>query len=112
VDTSPGQIEPRDEQQFTSHVNPAAFETREASDTLTQQLQRLQELCASYYRLECSPNAIADFAFHCRLSGVAEPFAATASTPTAAVSEVIRAIEAWRAHPPETSTHATSVYQR
>jgi hypothetical protein len=109
---SPAQIEPRHESQFASHVNPAAFEARAATDTLTLQLQRLQELGASYYRLECSPNAVADFVFHCRLSGVAEHFSATASTPTAAVSEVIRAIEAWRAHPPETRTHATSVYQR
>jgi hypothetical protein len=112
VQSPPAQIEPHDERQFASRVNPAAFEARAASDTLTQQLQRLQELGASYYRLECSPNAVADYAFHCRIAGVDQPFAATASTPTAAVSEVIRAIEAWRAHPPETRTHATSVYQR
>jgi hypothetical protein len=87
--SSPAQIEPHDERQFASRVNPAAFEARAATDMLTQQLQRLQELGVSYYRLECSPNAVADFAFHCRLSGVAEPFSATASTPTTAVSEVM-----------------------
>lgn len=95
-----------------AEVDPATFEATATHDPLTQRLQRLQELGASYYRLECSPNAVADFAFHCRLAGVEQPFAATAATPTAAVDSVIRAIEEWRVRPQEAKTHASSVYQR
>jgi len=112
ADTSPVYSEGHGEGRSAAEVNPATFEAAAVPDPLTQQLQQLQELGASYYRLECSPNAVADFAFHCRLAGVEQPFAATASTPTAAVDAVIRAIETWRMHPPEAKTRVTSIYQR
>ncbi len=95
-----------------TQVDPATFHAQTVPDPLTRHLQRLQELGASYYRLECAPNAVADFAFHCRLAGVDEPFVSNGATPTLAVEQVIRAIEVWKQTPASPRESAKSVYLR
>ncbi|MEX2185733.1 MAG: hypothetical protein WD875_03020 [Pirellulales bacterium] len=81
-------------------------------DRLAIQLQRLQQLGATYYRLESSPSAAAEFRFHCRISGIEQPFEATSPTAAAAVGQVLHAVEQARRAGAAKNDQPVSVYAR
>jgi hypothetical protein len=63
-------------------------------DLMNQQFTRLQDLGATYYRLEGAPQSTADFFFHCRVAGVAQAFEASDRVATNAIADVLSQIEA------------------
>lgn len=93
-----------------SNAAPAA--TTAPPDLMTRQLARLQELGATYYRLESAPNSTADFAFHCRVAGVEHPFQAADPVATNAIAQVLARIEALRDRRESTAASPSSVYRR
>jgi hypothetical protein len=87
------------------------------SDLMTRQLSRLQDLGATYYRLESAPHSVADFSFHCRVTGVARAFEASDPEATSAIAQVLAQIEAYAAASSSSQTPATaaapsSIYRR
>jgi hypothetical protein len=83
-------------------VTPAlAIEERELAapsvsatqDLMNQQFTRLQELGATYYRLEGAPQSTADFFFYCRVAGIAQAFEASDRVATNAIADVLSQIE-------------------
>lgn len=83
-----------------------------APDLMTRQLARLQELGATYYRLESAPHSAADFSFHCRVAGVERPFEAADPVATNAIAQVLSQIEALGERRESTAAAPASVYRR
>lgn len=97
------------------YEQPVAASDPPAVDSMTESLQRLQQLGAVYYRLESSPRAAAEFRFHCRVAGFERPFEAVDPVAANAVASVVREIEAARQTEPQPSAGSdarTSVYLR
>lgn len=80
----------------TTEIDAAGYEAPlpATADLLAQQLARLQQLGATYYRLESSPRAAAEFRFHCRVAGFERAFEAVDATAAGAVGRVARDVEA------------------
>lgn len=83
-----------------------------APDLMTRQLARLQELGATYYRLESAPHSAADFSFHCRVAGIERPFEAADPVAANAIAQVLAEIEAVGERRESMAATPASVYRR
>jgi hypothetical protein len=95
-------------------VDEAAYVEPAGGDRLAQRLHRLQQLGATYHRLESSPSAAAEFHFHCRVAGFERAFEAIDPVAANAVGRVVREVEAARRDSARTraSKEPASVYLR
>jgi hypothetical protein len=95
-------------------VNTAGYDvpSTAAADPLAECLQRLQQFGVVYYRLESSPQAAAEFRFHCRVVGFEQPFEAVDPVAAKAVDRVLREVEAARQRLPPRYERPASAYAR
>jgi hypothetical protein len=92
-------------------VRKATYDAAASPDRLTEQLQRLQALGATYSRLESSADATG-YTFHCRIAGAERAFEAADPVASAAVDRVLQDVELWHDHHAAEKGLPPTVYRR